>query len=90
MIPAREAIAPVMNGTAALPTAPTPAIAPIDPVNKCGGNTRPAWFIAMGYTGPKNMPTRETQTAPPTNDGTSQNINWRLSHIDTDNYYKEC
>lgn len=48
LIPALEAMAPVMNGTAAAPVAASPAMSPMEPVKSQGGNTRPAWFTAIG------------------------------------------
>lgn len=72
LIPCFEEIAPVRKGSAALPAWPNPAIQPMEPVRSHLGRTRPAWFIAMGYIGPKRSPTMETATAPPIREGTSQ------------------
>jgi hypothetical protein len=61
-----------MKGIAALPAWPKPAIQPIEPVRIHLGSIRPAWFMAMGYIGPRSIPIIETATAPPMRDGTSQ------------------
>lgn len=78
LIPNLDEIAPVMNGRTALPAWPKPAIQPMDPVRIHRGRTRPAWFIAIGYMGPRRTPTSETATAFPMSEGTNQITNSRL------------
>jgi hypothetical protein len=74
-------MAPVKNGNNALPTCPNPAIQPIDAVNIQGGKTRDAWFIAMGYIGPRSTPMMETETALPTSEGINQMTSSRLQGL---------
>ena len=69
---------PVINGRRALPPTPQAAIHPIVPFTRCRGRTRAAWFIAIGYIGPKRIPITETETAAAVKEGTSQTINWKL------------
>lgn len=54
---------PVMNGKTALPACPKPAIQPIELVRIYRGRILPAWFIAIGYMGPRRAPTIDTATA---------------------------
>ena len=74
-----DAIAPVMNGNAALPAAPKLVIHPILPEMSSGGKTVPAWFITIGKIGPRKKPTKDTQTAEEMRLGTSQTTSSRLT-----------
>lgn len=67
--PNLEENTPVMNGSTTLPTCPNPVIQLIEPVSNQRSSTRPAWFIAMGYMGPR---TNDTATASPITEGTNQ------------------
>jgi hypothetical protein len=78
LIPVFEAMAPVIKGNSALPAWPKPAIHPIDPDKSHRGTIRPAWFMTMGYMGPRTTPIKETETAPPMRDGTNHTTSSRL------------
>lgn len=78
LMPALDANAPVMNGRTADPAWPKPAIQPIEPVSSHRGRMRLAWFMAMGYMGPRKTPTMETATAPPIREGVNQTISSSL------------
>ena len=56
----------------------TPAIQPTAPVRIAGGNSRPEWFIKIGYIGPKKSPTKEIAMAFSTRESTSQMVNCSL------------
>jgi hypothetical protein len=71
-MPCLSEIAPVRKGRRALPAWPNPAIQPMEPVKIHGGRMRDAWFIAIGYMGPRRRPMIETTTALPIRDGTNQ------------------
>ena len=77
-IPLLEAMAPVKNGNNAEPVCPNPAIQPIHPVKIHGGRILAEWFMTIGYMGPRRTPTKETATAPPRSEGTSQTTSSRL------------
>ena len=73
-----DAIAPVMNGNAAAPTAPKLAIQPMPPAMSSGGRTEPAWFMTIGKIGPRKKPTKEMQMALEIRCGTSQTTSSNL------------
>jgi hypothetical protein len=78
LIPNLDAKAPAINGSAALPACPNPAIQPTEAVRIHGGSRRLAQFMMIGYIGPRNRPTKDTATASPMRDGTNQMTNSRL------------
>ena len=76
-----DAIAPVMNGKTSEPTDPKLEIQPMPPEMSSWGRTRPAWFITIGYMGPRKKPTKEMQTALEMRCGTRQTTSSSLSYV---------
>ena len=85
LIPALEAIAPVMNGKTAAPAAPQLPAHPIAPEMQSGGRMRPAWFIRMGKMGPRKKPTNEMEIAPAKRFGTNQTTSSSLAGCEGSN-----
>ena len=76
-----DAIAPVMNGNTSEPTDPKLEIQPMPPEMSSWGRTRPAWFITIGYMGPRKKPTKEMLTALEMRCGTRQTTSSSLCRM---------